>query len=109
MGDGLASGDQDSVMYWLLFYDVVDDYLERRTPLRGRHLARAQDAYQRGELIMAGALADPPDGAVLVFRADSATPVERFAREDPYVKEGLVTDWRVRQWSVVIGGSGEGS
>ena len=106
-GDGLVSGGQDGVVYWLLFYDVVDDYLERREPLRDRHLALAQQAYQRHELVMAGALADPPDGAVLVFRADSATPAERFASEDPYVEEGLVTQWRVRQWSVVIGGSGE--
>jgi proline iminopeptidase len=41
---------------------------------------------------------------VLVFRSDSREAAERFAREDPYVKEGLVTSWRVREWTVVIGG-----
>ncbi len=89
--------------YRLLFYDVVDDYVERRQPFRPDHLAHAQAARDRGELVMAGALADPPDGAVLVFAADRDT-VEAFARDDPYVKAGVVTGWRVRDWTVVVGG-----
>ena len=92
-------------MHWLLLYDVVDDYLERRVPLRDAHLALARDAHERGELVMAGALADPADGAVLVFSADDASVAEAFARNDPYVKAGLVTSWKVRGWSVVIGGA----
>jgi uncharacterized protein YciI len=96
-------------VYWLLLYDVVDGYLERRAPFRDRHLAHAREAYDRGELVMAGALADPPDGAVLVFRAGSPAPAERFALDDPYVTAGLVTHWRVRQWSVVIGDVAPGS
>jgi len=88
--------------YWLLFYDLVDDYLERRVPLRDAHLARAGQARERGELLLAGALADPVDGAVLVFTADDASVAENFARNDPYVQQGLVTGWRVRPWTVVI-------
>ena len=91
-------------MYWLLFYDVVDDYVARRAPLRDEHLALAREAHERGELMLAGALADPADGAVLVFRADTASTAEEFAGRDPYVRNGLVTAWRVRQWTVVIGG-----
>ena len=90
--------------YWLLFYDVVDDYVERRAPLRADHLARAQAAHERGELLLAGALADPPDGAVLVFAGDDASVAEDFATADPYVTNGLVTSWRVRAWTVVVGG-----
>jgi uncharacterized protein YciI len=92
----------DGPMHWLLLYDLADDYLERRAPLRPAHLALAQQAHERGELLMAGALADPADGAVLVFRADDPSVVEEFANHDPYVKEGLVTSWRVREWTVVI-------
>jgi len=92
------------VAYWLLLYDVVDDYLERRAPLRPEHFERLQESQGRGELVMAGALADPPDGAVLVFRGDSPSVAEDFARNDPYVREGIVTSWRVRGWTVVIGG-----
>src|SRR4051812_10640386 len=73
-----AAGENDRV-YWILFYDLVDDYLERRQQFRDDHLGRARAAHERGELVMAGALADPADGAVLVFRADSPAVAEAFA------------------------------
>jgi uncharacterized protein len=90
-------------MHWLLTYDLVDDYLERRAPLRGDHLALAQAAHERGELVLAGALADPADRAVLVFQGDDRSVAEGFASADPYVEAGLVTRWEVRPWTVVIG------
>jgi uncharacterized protein YciI len=93
-------------MWWLLQYDVVDDYLERRTALRDEHLALVRAFHARGELVLAGALADPVDGAVLVFRADDAATVEGFVAADPYVREGLVTAWRIRSWSVVVAADG---
>lgn len=85
-------------------YDLVDDYIERRAQFREDHLGRAHAARERGELVMAGALADPPDAAVLLFRGDTPEAAEDFARQDPYVCEGLVTRWRVRPWTVVVGG-----
>ena len=91
-------------MYYLLLYDVADDYLERRPAYRDTHLTLARAAQARGELVMAGALHDPVDGAALVFRADDPSVAERFAENDPYVRNGLVTNWRVRRWAVVIGG-----
>ena len=90
-------------MHFLLFYDVVDDYVDRRGPFRAEHLSLVQQANDRGELVMAGALADPADGAVLVFRGPSPQPAESFARADPYVRNGLVKTWRVRKWNTVIG------
>jgi uncharacterized protein YciI len=92
-------------MYWLLFYDLVGDYLERRPPLREDHLAKVRKAHEKGELLLAGALTDPADKAVLVFSSDSAETAQRFAEDDPYVIEGLVTSWQVRHWNVVIGDS----
>lgn len=90
--------------YYILFYKTVDNYVERRAPYRDVHLAYANASRARGELFMGGALADPPDTAILVFRVADATVVEDFARNDPYVKAGLVTSWSVRPWTVVIGG-----
>ena len=84
-------------------YDLADDYLDRRDPLRPEHLALAQEAHDRGELALAGALADPFDMAVLAFTVDDPAVVERFVQADPYVREGLVTSWRIRRWNVVIG------
>jgi uncharacterized protein len=90
-------------MYFILFYKTADDYMERRPAYRAEHLALAQAALERGEIVMAGALADPPDGAVLVFKGESPEAAENFARNDPYVKNGLIVDWQVRPWTVVIG------
>ena len=89
--------------YFALLYDVVDNFTERRTPFREAHLRLVRDANARGLIQFAGALGDPPDGALLVFRADNADVAERFARADPYVMQGLVTGWRVRPWNVVVG------
>ena len=88
-------------MYCLLRYELVDDYLERRTPLRAEHLALAQAAALRGELRLGGALAEPADEALLVFHGVEAA--EAFAHADPYVRAGLVRRWTVRRWTVVIG------
>jgi len=90
-------------MHTLLFYDVADDYLEKRAAFRALHLEHARRAHERGELVLAGALADPVDGAVLVFRGDSHETAATFARADPYVTQGLVKRWRVRSWTTVIG------
>jgi len=90
-------------MYYILFYDVVDDYVERRQPYREEHLALGRASRERGELFMGGAYAEPADGVMLVFRVDDPAIVRKFAEEDPYVKNGVVTKWRVRPWTVVIG------
>ncbi|MGY1686643.1 YciI-like protein [Geodermatophilus sp. SYSU D00867] len=90
-------------MYLLLEYSLADDYLERRAALREDHLALARAAHERGELLLAGALPDPFERALLVWTADREV-VERFAESDPYVVHGLVTGWTVRPWNVVVGG-----
>ena len=91
-------------MYYLLFYKTVENYIERRAPFRESHLKHASASHERGDLVMAGALADPPDGAVLVFKGEGPSVAEEFARNDPYVRNGLITEWHVREWTVVIGG-----
>jgi hypothetical protein len=88
--------------HWILIYDLVDDYLERREPLRPEHLALARKASDRGDLVMAGALADPYDMAVFVWRTPDTEVIDRFVAHDPYMREGLVKSFRVRKWNVVI-------
>ena len=89
--------------YFTVFYDVVNDFIVRRAPFRAEHLRLARESHARGELVLAGALADPPDAALLVFRAADPAIAEDFARNDPYVMNGLVTRWQVRPWTVVVG------
>ena len=90
-------------MHFLLIYDLAPDYLARRGEFRNEHLKLAWDAQERGEIVIAGALADPADQAVLLFTGDTPEVAERFARADPYVIHGLVTQWRVRSWTTVVG------
>lgn len=90
-------------MHYLLCYDLAPDYLERRSQFRTEHLQLAWQAQQGGQLVLAGALSDPADSAILVFQADSPDVVEAFAQADPYVTNGLVTSYRVRQWNTVVG------
>ncbi len=90
-------------MHYLLFYEGAGDYLERRGAFREQHLSLAWQAVERGELVLGGAFANPVDGAVLLFQGDSSEAAERFARADPYVANGLVKRWYVREWSTVAG------
>jgi uncharacterized protein YciI len=89
-------------VHLLLEYTLVDDYLERRAVLREDHLGLARAAHERGELLLAGALPDPYDRALLVWTGPRDV-VERFVQQDPYVVHGLVTGWTIREWNVVIG------
>ena len=90
-------------MHYLLMYDVVADYVTARVPFRKLHLQHATAAHQRGELLLGGALANPADGAVILFQGDSPKVAVDFANADPYVLNGLITRWRVREWTTVIG------
>jgi uncharacterized protein YciI len=90
-------------VHYLLFYDYVEGILERRAPHRDAHLALARDAHARGDLVMAGAYAEPVDGAVFVFRGEGPEVAEAFVKQDPYVANDLVKSWRIRPWTVAVG------
>lgn len=89
--------------HFLLFYEAGPDYLARRPQFRAEHLRHAWSAAGRGEIVVAGALADPVDGAVLMFRGEDKSVAEDFARVDPHVVNGLVARWHVREWTTVVG------
>jgi len=89
--------------YYALFYHVVEGFVERRLPFREAHLAHSRHAAERGELALGGALAEPADSALIVFRGDSPDAARAFAEKDPYVRNGLVQRWEVRPWNVVVG------
>jgi uncharacterized protein len=90
-------------MDFILFYDVIPDYVARRAEFRADHLRLAWEYADRGELLLGGALEDPVDGAILIFRSASKDTVEKFVRRDPYVTRGLVTSWRIRPFRAVAG------
>jgi len=88
-------------LYHVLFYDYVRNVLERRAHPRAAHLAFLRDWQEDGRVVMAGAVGDPPQFGMLVFRVGEPGEVERFAQADPYVEAGVVTSWRVEPWNVV--------
>jgi uncharacterized protein len=90
--------------YFALTYDAVDGFVEKRALFREAHLALVREAHARGEIVMAGALGDPVEKALIIFRADSPEAAERFARSDPYVTQGIGLNPTVRPWNVVVGG-----
>jgi uncharacterized protein YciI len=94
---------KEAVMHYLLLYEVVDDYVKKREPFRDGHLRIANEAVEKGQLMLGGAFDNPVDGVALVFRTDDRSVVEDFVRNDPYVKNGLVTNWMIRDWTVVVG------
>ena len=90
-------------MHYLLFYEADADYAERRKPFRSAHLQHARNAVARRELVLGGALANPTDGALLLFSGESSAAAEQFAKTDPYVVNGVVKRWHVREWTTVVG------
>jgi uncharacterized protein YciI len=89
--------------YRALEYQLADDYLDRRGPLREEHLGLLTAAMQRGELMMAGAMSDPADRSLFIWSVDDDATVERFVHNDPYVREGIVKAWTIRTWNVSVG------
>lgn len=89
--------------HFLLIYEADGDYAKRRTPFRAAHLAHARAAKERGDLVLAGALANPVDGSILVFKGETDAAARRFAEQDPYVANKVVQRWRIREWTTVVG------
>ena len=90
-------------MHYLVMYELSPDYLERRGQFRAEHLRLAWESNERGEMVLGGALTDPVDKAVILFKGDSPAVAERFIAADPYVKNGLVKQWSIRPWTTVVG------
>jgi len=91
-------------MYFVLLYEYVSDVAERRAPHRPGHLGLLTKLKDEGKVVMAGAWNNPLDGAAIVFKAAHRSVVDDFMKADPYLANGLVTRWQVREWNVVIGG-----
>lgn len=94
-------------MHYLLFYEGGADYEQQRRPFRSAHLEYARAAAARDELVLGGAFAHPINGAVLLFRGDSPAAAEEFAKNDPYVVNGVVRRWHIREWTTVVGRDAE--
>ena len=92
----------EPVLHHCLFYDYVENAVEKRAPYRADHLAHARTWKDDGRIVMAGALGTPPHGGLFVFLVDDPALIEEFVAADPYVAGGIVTGHRVVPWTVVV-------
>lgn len=89
--------------YHVLKYTYVPDILDKRGPFREKHLEGAKAMAAANKLVMAGAIAEPVDGALFIFRNVTKQEIEAFVRTDPYVQNNLVPEWSIRPYMVVAG------
>ena len=92
-----------SLRTFAVLVTYVPNSVERRAPYREAHLAHARALRDAGHLALGGAFADPVDGALLVYRAESRAQVEAWVADDPYMRAGLWPEVTIREWTVVIG------
>ena len=87
-------------MKYVLFYESSGEGLAKAAAHFAAHRARWQTFVDRGELLMIGPFADPREGAMAIFTTRESA--EEFAAEDPFVVNGVVVSWRVREWNEAL-------
>jgi uncharacterized protein YciI len=61
-----------------------------------RHKAFVDEFIKRGEIAGIGPFMDPEGGNMALFRSKAAA--EEFAKSDPFLLEGLVKEYRIKDW-----------
>jgi uncharacterized protein YciI len=87
---------------YVMFYDSADDVASKAPAQFPAHRARLDDFHARGTLLMVGTFGDPQnEGSMAVFTTREAA--EEFAKGDPFVVNGVVRNWYVREWNEIFG------
>ena len=84
-------------------YHYADDSTEARDTIRPEHRAYLAELTDAGRLVVSGPYEGEPAGALLVFDATSEDDARRLTEADPFVREGLVAEVTVREWTTVSG------
>jgi uncharacterized protein YciI len=85
-------------MKYVLFYESADDLAEKAPAHLPAHSARGQEFHERGSLVGYGPFGNPQEeGSMAVFTTREAA--EEFARGDPFVLNGVVRRWHIREWN----------
>ena len=88
-------------MKYVVFYDSADD-VGSKAPLHfPAHSARLQEFHARGDLLLVGTFGNPQEeGSMAVFSSRAAA--EKFVEGDPFVLNGVVRDWHIREWNEIL-------
>ncbi len=90
---------------YALQYEYVADVLEKRKPYREAHLNHIGKQVENGNVILGGAVGNPPTEALIILRNLSSNDVEQFVQDDPYVINGIVMKYTIRPYIAVVGDS----
>ncbi len=72
--------------------------------LIAEHLAHSHAMHAAGVLVLAGAFLDRPEEPLSTMAVlTSREAAEAYMAGDPFVREGMVTDWRIRPWARIFG------
>jgi uncharacterized protein YciI len=83
---------------YVLFYESGDDLAEKAPLHFPAHSALGREFHERGALVAYGPFANAQaDGSMAVFTSREAA--EEFAHEDPFVANGVVRAWTIREWN----------
>lgn len=89
-------------MKTLMFYEIAADGFGKIQASFEGHNARLAEFHRRGVLLMAGPYGNPPVGAIGVFTSQEAA--EEFAKDDPFVVNGVVGRTTFHPWNEVLAG-----
>jgi uncharacterized protein YciI len=99
--DGRKGRRYDRAVKYVLFYESADDVASKAPAHFPAHEARLGEFHSQGTLLMVGTFGNPQEeGSMAVFTTREAA--EEFARGDPFVLNGVVRNWFVRDWDEVL-------
>jgi uncharacterized protein YciI len=85
----------------VVLYHATADVLERAPAYMPAHQACIQEFHDRGDLLLIGTFGDPVrEGALCVLRSREAA--EAWVKQDPFVTEGLVARYEIRDWNEIL-------
>jgi uncharacterized protein YciI len=89
------------VRKYVLFYESADDVASKAPAHFAAHVLRYSEFQAQGTLLMLGTFANAQDeGSMAIFTTREAA--EEFVKGDPFVVNGVVRAWHIREWNEVL-------
>lgn len=93
--------------YYVVFmttrFESLDDVRQSAPAQMAEHVSRSKQLHADGVLLMAGAFLDEPGEPVRTMGVlASREAAEDYAHRDPFVVDGMVSEWPVREWANML-------